>query len=784
MHRWHLRALLLAAAIVPLLAAEDRRFALRPEAWEDLSSGTIDAAWQAPESVTLSIDEGTLGSAIFMSQAPLTGDFEAEVRCELLEWPSYLGPFASAMMAISTPAETPRDQANVVQVGRELSAGLDQFRAVAFRGRWQHHAGALAVPRDFRLRLTRGGEQVQAAVDEGGGFATLQAFALAESTPLRLVLSVRNTGNGPLAAVTVRFSELRVRPVTRRRGGAASEPPAGGAGAEWVIYSTAPGWLRIGPRAEFDAPTKLADEIWGGTSQEPLPKELIAGGFPSREATLEALCARLTKVRYDLNATRTPKQVVRAMLGDDDYYLRLDRGLDPDSVLAIGQTYDLDAEKKVLAEHGLTPRWDLGYRYLIHATGHGTVDGPVRDDVWILYGAEPQPDKKDPKLWHFRIADGWGGTFGYTCDAWEGPYRDNFGAARALRRLNVERAELWPAEPGRVNTLVAAEVPDDARDHGAEVPGVQAVTDPPELRDWVVYVTAEKWLHIGTRQEFATPVPARETIWQGNGEQPVAKSAVDFPVPFVCYQQALEAVCRELSNPRVVFHPNNEPRETIEATFRGREVICQMARGPRDLVAGYRGYDTGGEFQLLLRQGLKPLKRFGRQWLVHATGHGTYSGPVKDDHWMMVGSEPRNGGVTVPDGTGGTFGYSVDQVDGPFEESLALAAALRRRGLEGVGVGGTWLGVRADEFDTPPRPAPKPTRIVTITPDRGEPGTSFYVTVIAEGMKPWYGFRFGEGVRVSQEVSLGRNPDGEGERWLATITVDPGARFDAGNGGG
>ena len=54
------------------------------------------------------------------------------------------------------------------------------------------------------------------------------------------------------------------------------------------------------------------------------------------------------------------------------------------------------------------------------------------------------------------------------------------------------------------------------------------------------------------------------------------------------------------------------------------------------------------------------------------------------------------------------------------------------------------------------------------------------VTVVATGMKSWYRFSFGDGITVTDETCLGKNPDGSGERWLATLTIACGTRFSAG----
>ena len=66
---------------------------------------------------------------------------------------------------------------------------------------------------------------------------------------------------------------------------------------EWVIYSTEVGWLRVGPRTEYEAKWAKKDEINGGTTEEPLKKTLLAPGFESRDAALKYVCDHLTKVQ-------------------------------------------------------------------------------------------------------------------------------------------------------------------------------------------------------------------------------------------------------------------------------------------------------------------------------------------------------------------------------------------------------------------------------------------------------------------------------------------------------
>lgn len=63
------------------------------------------------------------------------------------------------------------------------------------------------------------------------------------------------------------------------------------------------------------------------------------------------------------------------------------------------------------------------------------------------------------------------------------------------------------------------------------------------------------------------------------------------------------------------------------------------------------------------------------QYLVHATGHGTIDGPRTDDWWFLYPQAPQNGALSLPDGTGGTFTYSIDQSSGPFNSPREVCNA-------------------------------------------------------------------------------------------------------------
>jgi len=56
-------------------------------------------------------------------------------------------------------------------------------------------------------------------------------------------------------------------------------------------------------------------------------------------------------------------------------------------------------------------------QYLIHITGHATMDGPVADDAYILY-----PDEPDAQG-NFTEGDGSGGVYHYASDYHSGPYQ-------------------------------------------------------------------------------------------------------------------------------------------------------------------------------------------------------------------------------------------------------------------------------------------------------------------------------------------------------------------------
>lgn len=93
-------------------------------------------------------------------------------------------------------------------------------------------------------------------------------------------------------------------------------------------------------------------------------------------------------------------------------------------------------------------------------------------------------------------------------------------------------------------------------------------------------------------------------------------------------------------------------------------------------------------FVALLASGLVTAQETGNrgqpfvapQYLVHATGHGTTGGPVKDDWYFLFPREPQNGTLELPDGWGGTFTYSIDRYEGPFTTPKEVCEAAYRMG--------------------------------------------------------------------------------------------------------
>jgi len=537
-------------------------------------------------------------------------------------------------------------------------------------------------------------------------------------------------------------------------------------GEAWVVYSNELGWLRVGTQAEFDEPWQKGQEIWGGTSTDPLKKELLRGGFASRKEALKAVCGELTRVRLKRHGLATPRFTTNGLYRGKEYDLRLDRGNAPEDVIWRGQEYDFKAETAVLRESGgITPRALFGAQYLCHVYKRDTREGPVDLNEWMC-----QPTR--PEGGGFWIADEIPTYHHFYCDIWEGPFRDSFSLARAMKRHQVAGVKLWPESMGmEVN---AADIPDDPRDFGLSADAVQPLVVEPQMLDWVIYATEPGWLRIGTRAEFNTPRPRRDEIWAGTSEEPIPKALIAEGLK--TYKQALRELCAHLTKVRWQYVPNNEPRYIVLGTYRGKDYKLQLARDPAVLVAGGRGYDYSAERKTLADEGITPRLSFGQRWLAHSVRVGTMYGPQATNTWMLVTTKPEGGRMAVPDGTGGWFLHDVDAVEGPFEDNFGLAPILKARGVKSVALPGGAPSIEADWVPDDPRDygggAP-PTRpaMSRVIPDKGKQGKDVFVTILGTQIEDGADVSFGDSIEVRDLTWFGRDPDSQDEQWLVTLAI-------------
>lgn len=220
----------------------------------------------------------------------------------------------------------------------------------------------------------------------------------------------------------------------------------------------------------------------------------------------------------------------------------------------------------------------------------------------------------------------------------------------------------------------------------------------PASKDWVAWTTPQGWLHVGTRAELERAQPVREEIWGGTSDAPLEKRALPYG-PWATQAEALDDVCARLTRVHLSTQPSAFPAETVQGTIDGAEYHLQLGRGgaPDDVLWVSQNYDHGDQLRILGEHGISPRVVFAApQWLAHATGMGTMDGPRQLDQWFLVGFAPQGGHFELPDGTGGTFGYSYDQALGPFADNFALAPALRRLGISSLG------GVSVDLVQDPP----------------------------------------------------------------------------------
>jgi hypothetical protein len=590
-------------------------------------------------------------------------------------------------------------------------------------------------------------------------------------------------------------------------GSPASSPGMDKAG-EWVIYSTEVGWLRVGPRTEYEAKWAKKDEINGGTSEERLKKILLAPGFESRDAALKYICDHLTKVQLRIAppAAGGPARYLTGVLRGKEYSLRLTKGFDEESAQAMAKTgkfykaleYDWESEWDALKPYNITPRYVFHQReWLIHVTGHGSVNGPVKEDRWMCSTAKPYQNERKENV--VTLADGMGGTIGYSIKEVEGPFLDNYTMAREMKKYKVEKVDLWPPVTSAVDRDVqpgvdASKIPADPKDYGDAVLETQPLLPDKRLEDWVIYSVEDQWLHCGTRYEFKLPRKKNEVSWAGNSEEP-AKKTIIAPVEgakelFKSRKQALRALVGDLTEISSSYNPTNEPRETITAKYRGQLFHLRIDRGENgDFVVegpSWMGYDYAGNVASLreIDPNITPRKRFKQQWVVHATGHGTMDGGVKDDRWMTLATPPDEGKHTflLPDGMGGTFGYSYDKGGGPFTDSYQLIAFLKQikdPKAKTIGIYAEDRGVSIDDIPDGIKPTdsgsptqPPAITLKKIAADSAMQGETLGVFILGSKIETGYRASLGIGIKVKDVAYFGRDADSNLEQWVATVEID------------
>ncbi len=579
---------------------------------------------------------------------------------------------------------------------------------------------------------------------------------------------------------------------------------------EYVIYVTDPGWLRIGPRSEFDAVWMQKNEIGGGTSEEPLDKELVARGYMSHEEAVKDFCDHLSKVqlKFAPPAAGGPARYIMGVFRKKEYKLRLTVGFDEEmaSAMALNNTfykaleYDWIEEWELLGRHNITPRSVFSRRqWLVHALEYSSTKGPVPHDMWMC--VDHAPGIGIPTGYSVRLADGWGGTIAYKLDKVEGPFYDSFTMSSVMKRHGVDLVNLWPPVHSNVRMDVQPRVeanmmPEDPKDYGDEAYPLQPRKGDKRLEDWVIYAVEGQWLHVGTRYEYELPLSKRGVIWAGQSDEPAEKKIL---LPregsdeiFTSWPQALRVLIGDLTDIAYSYNPLAPPKETITAKFRGLPYHLRLDRGPNpEFTLESRGmhYSVPGTIAVLHRmdRNITPRKTFREQYLVHATGHSTYGGLKKDDLWLMITSIPNEANNTflVGDGIGGTFTYSYDHMAGPFTDSYALIEALRPLSkrdppIKSIGLHGSYRGVSVDEIPegiTPVdhgRPLTPPSiSIASIWPDYAYPGDELGIFIVAENVETGCRISLGPDIEIKHPTYFGRNDDPQSTaiQWVATVEL-------------
>ncbi|HNX78441.1 MAG TPA: hypothetical protein PKJ24_01105, partial [Prolixibacteraceae bacterium] len=250
---------------------------------------------------------------------------------------------------------------------------------------------------------------------------------------------------------------------------------------DWVIYEVEGGWLHVGTRREFKSTLLKREVIWGGTAEDPVNKTIIDPQgdekYFSFDEAVSTLCANLSGVTAEFHPLADPRETINGLYKGKAYKIRIDRGQNGGSLpVFVYSNYNYSEIWNRLAEHGITPRRKFAESKLVHITGYGTYSGPQKADRWMLVGANAvNPDGKGMVL-----ADGMGGTMGYSIDFASQVVSSNYELSPLLRQLigsneNL-RSLLGSVGTGSLNYGIRFdEVPDNPKDHG-DTPGISKIS--------------------------------------------------------------------------------------------------------------------------------------------------------------------------------------------------------------------------------------------------------------------------------------------------------------------
>jgi hypothetical protein len=300
---------------------------------------------------------------------------------------------------------------------------------------------------------------------------------------------------------------------------------------DWVIYEVEGGWLQIGTRQEFKTPVLKREVIWCGTSDETAQKTLIdpqgTDRYFSFEQALDKLCANLTEVTAANHPAADPHETINGKYKGKDYMLRIDRGANPGSepVHRYGGYNYWDIWNK-LADNDITPRRKFAPSKLVHITGYGTYDGPQKADRWMLVGSGAvSADGKGMVL-----ADGLGGTMGYSIDYTSPECQSNYDLSPLLRNLIGSNANL-KSTIGSVGTsslyfgITPDEVPKNPKDYGTQPPVSkisikEVLPDQANQGDTLGVVLVAKGIDNGCALNFGENIGISNLVYGGCSTQP------------------------------------------------------------------------------------------------------------------------------------------------------------------------------------------------------------------------------------------------------------------------